>query len=76
MLMDAAWNSLLGLPLEEALARVRAWGVEEPKVIVTQAPRRRQEESQGTPQGTLRVLRVKDGELTVSAFQDGWPRIE
>ena len=75
----ANWQSLLGLPLETALTTARAWGME-PKVLVTCAPRRKGEEDTGTREGTLRVIRVREGmapdrcELTVSAFQDGDPR--
>ena len=71
----ANWESLLGLPLETALAAARAWGVE-PKVLVTCAPRRKGEEDTGMREGTLRVIRAREGELTVSAFQDGDPRKE
>ena len=69
----ANWDSLLGLPLDKALETVRAWGLE-PKVLVTCAPRRRGEEDTGMREGTLRVIRARAGELTVSAFQDGDPR--
>ena len=77
----ANWASLLGLPLETALQTARAWGCE-PKVLVTCAPRRKGEEDSGAREGTLRVIRVREGkapdgcELTVSAFQDGDPRKE
>ncbi len=58
-------HRLLGLPLEDAIRRLRAMGVE-PAVIVSRAPRR----TEGV--GALRVVRVRaDGaELTVSAFVD------
>ena len=69
----ASWESLLGLPLDQALETARAWGVE-PKVLVTCAPRRKGEEDTGAREGTLRVIRAREGELTVSAFQDGDPR--
>ncbi len=71
----ANWESLLGLPLDKALEAARAWGVA-PKVLVTCAPRRKGEESAEPREGTLRVIRVREGELTVSAFQDGDPRKE
>ena len=71
----ANWESLLGLPLDKALETARAWGVE-PKVLVTCAPRRKGEESAEPREGTLRVIRVREMELTVSAFQDGEPRKE
>ena len=69
----ADWASLLGLPLDKAVEIARAWGVE-PKVLVTCAPRRKGEEDTGMREGTLRVIRARAGELTVSAFQDGDPR--
>ena len=71
----ANWESLLGLPLQTALETARAWGAE-PKVLVTCAPRRKGEESAQPREGTLRVIRAREGELTVSAFQDGDPRKE
>ena len=71
----ADWASLLGLPLDKAVETARAWGVE-PKVLVTCAPRRKGEEDTGAREGTLRVIRAREGELTVSAFQDGDPRKE
>jgi len=70
----ADWGSLLGLPLEIALDKARAWG-EEPRVLVTRAPLRRGEEP-SPREGTLRVIRAREGELTVSAFQDGAPKTE
>ena len=69
------WASLLGLPLGKAVETARTWGVE-PKVLVTCAPRRKGEEDTGAREGTLRVIRAREGELTVSAFQDGDPRKE
>ena len=71
----ANWESLLGLPLEKALDIARTWG-REPKVLVTCAPRRKGEESAEPREGTLRVIRARENELTVSAFQDGDPRKE
>lgn len=68
----AEWGSLLGLPLEKALELARAWGTD-PRVLVTCAPKRRGEEGSAEREGTLRVIRARDGELTVSAFQDGAP---
>ena len=69
----ANWESLLGLPLEKALAIARTWGCE-PRVLITCAPRRKGEEETGLREGTLRVIRVRENELTVSAFQDGAPK--
>lgn len=71
----ANWESLLGLPLDKALETARAWGVE-PRVLVTCAPRRKGEEDSAVREGTMRVIRARTGELTVSAFQDGDPRKE
>ena len=71
----ANWQSLLGLPLETALAAARAWGCE-PKVLVTCAPRRTGEEDTTVREGTMRVIRAREMELTVSAFPDGDPRKE
>jgi len=59
---------LLGLPLEEALARLQQQGLEA-TVVETSAPRGREE-------GTLRVIRVTGTVLTVSRFQDGFPSNE
>ena len=69
------WETLLGLPLDKALDIARAWGVE-PKVLVTCAPRRKGEEDTGVREGTMRVIRARENELTVSAFPDGDPRKE
>ena len=71
----ANWESLLGLPLDQALETARAWDCE-PKVLVTCAPRRKGEEDSAVREGTMRVIRVHEGTLTVSAFQDGDPRKE
>ena len=71
----ANWESLLGLPLDKALETTRAWGVE-PRVLVTCAPRRKGEEDSAVREGTMRVIRARTGELTVSAFQDGDPKKE
>ena len=77
----AKWDSLLGLPLDKALEIARAWGCE-PKVLLTCAPRRKGEDAAAPREGTLRVIRVREvegageGELTVSAFQDGDPQKE
>jgi hypothetical protein len=58
-------RELLGLPLAEALKRLRAQGIE-PAVLVSRAPRRKEE------QGAPRVVRVQQAGrvLTVCAFQD------
>ena len=71
----ANWESLLGLPLDKALETARAWGCE-PRVLVTCAPRRKGEEDSAVREGTMRVIRARTGELTVSAFQDGDPKKE
>ena len=62
-------QDLLGLRLEEALSILAARGVT-PTVVETSAPRKQREG------GTLRVIRVRGTELTVSAFQDGFPSDE
>ena len=62
-------QDLLGLRLEDALALLEQRGVT-PEVIITRAPRNPREG------GTLRVIRARGGELTVSAFQDGIPSDE
>ena len=68
------WASLLGLPLEKAVERCRAGGCE-PQVIVTRAPRRKGVEGGTLSEGgSLRVIRARENELTVSAFQDQDPR--
>ncbi len=68
------WESLLGLPLEAALDRARAAGVE-PVITRTCAPRRAE-----VGEATERVIRVQcyaQGlRLTASAFMDGDPRRE
>ena len=71
----ADWASLLGLPLDKAVETARAWGGE-PKVLVTCAPRRKGEEASAVREGTMRVIRAREGELTVSVFPDGDPRKE
>lgn len=57
-------TGLLGLPIEEAVRRLREAGLE-PVVRETASPR-------GVPEGTLRVIRVRgEGrELTVARFDD------
>lgn len=57
---------LLGLTLEEALQILREEGIE-PEVVKTFAPGKEERE------GTLRVIRVRDRELTVGCFPDGTP---
>lgn len=56
----------MGLPLEKAIRRLSAEGVE-PAVFVSRAPRR----PEGV--GALRVVRVQEGgaRLTACAFVDG-----
>ena len=71
----ANWETLLGLPLDKALDIARTWGVE-PKVLVTCAPRRKGEDASAPREGTLRVIRAREGELTVSIFPDGNPKTE
>lgn len=57
-------DELLGSKLEEAAEILRARGIE-PVVIRTDAPR------SGAREGDLRVIRVRENELTVSAFLPG-----
>ncbi len=59
-------RDVLGMRLEDALALYRAQGME-PAVIITRAPR------DSRSGGTLRVVRVRENELTVSAFRDAPP---
>ncbi|MBQ2954322.1 MAG: hypothetical protein IJE07_12395 [Clostridia bacterium] len=65
------WQSLLGLPLADALERARAAGVEA-EVTMSCAPRRNPVST-----ATERVIRVSGAaaclRLTVSAFCDGDP---
>lgn len=66
---------VLGMPLDKALALLRADGIE-PIVVETKAPPRRgaaPEASDGRKEATLRVIRVRGSELTVSRFFDGTP---
>ena len=53
--------NVLGMRLEDALAECRAQGVE-PEIVMT-LPK-------GREQGTIRVIRAKEGVLTVSRFED------
>ena len=69
----ADWSSLLGLPLQQALDTARIWGAE-PTVLVTCAPRRKGEDASSPREGTMRVIRVREGALTVSIFPDGHPK--
>ena len=59
-------DDLLGKTLEEALADMRAEGIE-PDVVQSVAPRAQRSG------GTLRVVRVQPGKLTVCAFMDDIP---
>ena len=61
-------EQLLGMRLEDALSLCRAQGLAEPEVIATHAPRGQRSE------GTLRVIRVREGQWTVSAFMDNTPK--
>ncbi len=71
----AAWDSLLGLPLDTALEKVRTWGLDAPAVLTACAPRRKFDPADAPQTGTLRVIRARAGELTVSRFQDGDPKM-
>ncbi len=61
--MTFSMDALLGMRLEDAQAVLREQGVSV-RVVYTAAPRAAREG------GTLRVIRVREGEVTVSAFQD------
>ena len=73
------WERLLGLPLETALERARAAGVE-PVVTRTSAPPRRGGSDEAQQRPTERVIRVhgEDNVLCIvaAAFMDGDPRYE
>lgn len=58
-------SELLGMRMEDALKQLREQG-ETAEVVVSSNPRRRDE-------GTLRVVRVRPGQITVCAFKDGSP---
>jgi hypothetical protein len=53
---------LLGLTLTEALEEFRAAGLAQPLVVRVQPEKH--------PEGTERVIRVRDGELLVARFPD------
>ncbi len=63
-------EELLGLPLEEALRRWTGAGFAAPAVRETADPRG------GHETGTLRVVRVRDGEWVTARFLDGDPEKE
>ncbi len=67
--MTAVEETLLGLPLDMALARLRQAGIT-PRVQRTQAPVRG---GVGRTEGTERVLRVKEGVLVTALFPDQTP---
>ena len=54
---------VLGMRLEDAVTMLRGMGME-PAIVTTAAPRNQREG------GTLRAIRVREGEIVVSAFQD------
>ena len=54
--------NVLGMRLEDALAECRAQGVE-PEIVMTLPPK-------GREQGTIRVIRAKEGVLTTSGDID------
>jgi len=60
-------TDLLGLRLEDALERLEQRGADTPEVLVSSGPRGERAD------GTLRVVRVRPGQLTVCAFMDGIP---
>lgn len=60
------YNVLLGLPLSTVLERLGP-DAENWKIVATTDPRHERED------GTLRVIRIREGELTVARFFDGVP---
>lgn len=60
--------NVLGMRLEDALSLCREQGAAEPAIVATHAPRGQRSE------GTLRVVRVREGEWTVSSFMDITPK--
>ncbi len=60
-------DSLLGLPLDDALSRWKGCGRPEPSVRITEDPK-------GHAEGTLRVVRVEEGCLVAARFHDGKPQ--
>ena len=60
-------EELLGLPLDEALRRWTEAGLDAPAVRETADPRG------AHAQGTLRVIRIREGEWIVAKFRDGTP---
>ena len=54
--------NVLGMRLEDAVAECRAQGVE-PEIVMTLPPK-----------GRERVIRAKEGVLTVSRFEDELPK--
>ena len=58
-------SELLGMRMEDALKQLREQG-ETAEVVVSSNPR-------GRDEGTLRVVRVRPGQITVCAFKDGSP---
>ena len=61
-------ENVLGMRLNDALALYRAHSLAEPSIVVTHAPRDQRSE------GSLRVIRVRGSEWTVSAFTDAAPK--
>ena len=60
-------NDLLGMRLDDALALLEARG-ETAEVLISSSPRGQRED------GTLRVVRVRPGQITACAFMDGIPQ--
>ena len=59
-------SELLGMRMEDALDRLRRHGMDA-EVVVSSSPRGER------PDGSLRVVRVRPGQITVCAFMDGIP---
>ena len=60
-------KDLLGMRLEDALALLRERG-ETAEVVISASPRGQRED------GTLRVVRIRPGQITACAFMDGVPQ--
>ena len=60
--------NVLGMRLDDALALCREHNMAEPVIVATHAPRSQRSE------GSLRVIRVREGEWTVSSFLDDTPK--
>ena len=60
--------NVLGMRLDDALALWRSHHLPEPSIVAAHAPRSQRSE------GSLRVIRVREGQWTVSSFMDDTPK--